>query len=137
MTDYLKIEGTGNKPSTADRNVRKATKDLTGKLEAGKVSTDLNVVKTVYVGEYFAKDEKTIPSDFTIRQTAPKEWSDVAYEAEKCSGNLMGYDSRFRVEKYVDLTDEQKGAIKQTRGGPGAALDYRAGSSADVANRLF
>ncbi|MFH1711570.1 MAG: hypothetical protein ABH840_04625 [Nanoarchaeota archaeon] len=136
MIDYHMIDGVGKTPVAADRDVRKKSTGLTDKLKGADVSTDLSVVKTVYIGEYFAKNDKTNPYEFKIRLESPNEWEDIR-TAAKIKVNLSDYDSRFRIEKYLDLTNEQKTALKGTRGGPGAALDYGVGSSADVARRLM
>jgi hypothetical protein len=124
-----KLEGTGTTTRAAQRVLTSSRGDLIGKLKKAKTSTELEVVRTHFSGNYKLKAGKTVQagSPNTFRVESDDSWANLRLRAT-AHGNIRKYDGQFKVEEYLRLTEKQLSASsKRTPGGrkdqPYSSLD--------------
>jgi len=141
---YYKVEGTGKSPESAEKALDKELKGLAEKVKDVKVESSssssfagFKVEKVLYIGIYSAKKKSDATvDDLEFSVEAPKGWPEILEEADNVS-DIKEYTPSFRVEKYLDLTAEQKKVIMASRGVPPAGeYEDEEGGLFDVINRL-
>jgi len=111
-----RIDGSGDSVESANRSLGSTRGNLVKKLEAGNVSTELTVEKSVFAAEYSLKGKCTnvaCVTSFKVEST--KSWDVLLAVAGAKAGDISRYNGRFTVEQYLGLTQEQEKALKSPR----------------------
>ncbi|MFA7707956.1 MAG: hypothetical protein WCX73_03330 [Candidatus Pacearchaeota archaeon] len=105
-----KIEGSGKTTQIANQAVDLKLKGLTKKLKKGKVSQEINIIKTTYSGHYsLSTSEKGDLVNATADFNDKSSWPEVELCALKKFTNLNNYQPIFTKKSYLKLSDKQLG----------------------------
>jgi len=100
------LEGYGSKTKEAEHDLKSKESELLQRLGQTELLTEKILYVAYYKGKAAKKDSLTCP-EFTI-QTG-KGWDVLPREAEKRAngGALDSYDTRFTLQKFYSLSDDQ------------------------------
>jgi len=118
-----KLESTSSTTSGADGGLTQKRNGLVKKLGSKKVSTEVELIKSEFTGNYSKNEENGDKIRIDAEFKSKTGWKQVTQKAQKKLLDLAGYNMSFTKAEYLFLTEAQLDAVTEKR--PPAGLDNR------------